>query len=167
MRQTLFSKSKCVSFVKTFLESSQEFEERKRAMLVRNLRDVPRIPVKAFHVEGKTLAVSGTSVRWMVHNGYGGPEYKHNFAFRHFTMEPGGKIPFHAHEYVEAVFVLEGELIFKSQTETVKVGSGDVVYTYAREGHSLENPSDTQTATFTCTIDCPGDGSNCLEPKRS
>ncbi len=136
-------------------------------MLVRNVKDVPKIAVKEFRVGDRVLPVSGTSVRWMVHNGYGGPEYKHGFALRHFTMEPGGKIPFHAHEYVEAIFVLEGELIFKSERETVKVGSGDVVYTYAQEGHSLENPSDTQTVTFTCTIDCPGDGSNCLEPRGS
>jgi quercetin dioxygenase-like cupin family protein len=134
-------------------------------MLVRNLKDVPRIPIKELRLAGETLPVTGTSIRWMVHNKYGGPEYKHHFALRHFTIEPGGKIPFHRHEYAEAVFVLEGELIFQSEGETVTVGPGDVIYTYAQEGHSLENPSKSQTATFTCTIDCPGDGSNCFEPK--
>jgi len=136
-------------------------------MLVRNFKDVSKHTVKEMHLEGKTFPVAGTSVRWMVHNEYGGPEYRHNFALRHFTMEPGGKIPFHAHEYVEAVFVLTGELVFTSETETVRVGPGDLVYTHAQEGHSLENPSETETVTFTCTIDCPGDGSYCFEPKGS
>jgi len=134
-------------------------------MLVRNVKEVPEISLKTVLHEGKPLDITGTSIRWLVHNRYGGPEYRHNFALRHFTMKPGGKIPFHAHEYVEAVFVLEGSLIFKSETEAARVGPGDVIYTYTGEGHSLENPSKTETAVFTCTIDCPGDGSNCLEPE--
>jgi quercetin dioxygenase-like cupin family protein len=148
------------------LEALKISFEGRGAMLVRNVKDVPRIPVKEFQSQGKTLPVSGTSVRWMVHNEYGGPEYKHHFALRHFTMEPRGKIPFHTHEYVEAVFVLKGELFFTSETESLQVGPGDVVYTYSGEGHGLENPSGTEEATFTCTIDCPGDGRGCFEPKQ-
>lgn len=62
-------------------------------MIVRNIKDVEAIKVKEVQYQGKSHEVKGTSVRWMVHSALGGLEYKHSYAIRYFTMNPGGSFP--------------------------------------------------------------------------
>lgn len=133
-------------------------------MIVRNIEDVGAIRIKELQYQGKSREVKGTSVRWMVHSDLGGEEYKHNFALRYFTVDPGGSIPMHSHDYVQAGFILSGELIVTTGKEERKVGPGDVVYIYSHEPHEFRNPSQTEGATFTCIIDCPGGRATCLPP---
>jgi len=128
-------------------------------MIVRNIKDVEAIRLKE--------PFKGVSVRWMVHSDLGGEEYKHNYALRYFTIEPGGSVPTHSHDYVQAAFVLSGEMIVTTDKEERKVGPGDVVYIPSYEPHEFKNASQTQEATFTCTIDCPGGKATCLPPTSS
>jgi len=76
-------------------------------MIVRNIMDVEAIEVKEVQYQGKPHEVKGTSLRWMGHSALGGPEYKHNYAIRYFTIDPGGIIPTHSHDYVQAAFLLK------------------------------------------------------------
>jgi len=136
-------------------------------MIVRNIKDVEAIRAKEVQYQGKAYEVKGTSLRWMVHSELGGPEYKHNYAIRYFTMEPGGFVPMHSHDYVQAAFVLSGALLVTTDKEERKVGPGDVVYIPSYESHEFKNASQTEEATFTCTIDCPRGKANCSPPSES
>lgn len=123
--------------------------------------------VEEFDIE-KVTGIEGVklSVKWMISSEVGGDEYGHQFALRYFTMQPGGVYPLHRHHYVEAVFLISGELEFAAEDGGwQKVGPGDVVYTSRWENHQLRNPG-RQPAIFTCTIDCDKQGEPCLPPRR-
>lgn len=126
-------------------------------MIVRNIKDVEVVKVTEVQYQGELHEVKGTSLKWMVHSALGGPEYKHNYAIRYFTIEPGGIVPMHSHDYVQAAFLLSGKLIITTDKEERKAESGDVVYIASYEPHEFENVSQTEKAIFTCTIDCPRD----------
>ncbi len=135
-------------------------------MMVRDVREVQGIQVREIYSRGERLKIEGVTVRWLVHKDLGGEDFRHNFALRHFTFEPGARIPLHEHEYVEGVFVISGKLVFfDAEGKEKEVGPGQLVYTYTFEPHGLYNPSTEEPATFTCTIDCPGDKACCAEPK--
>jgi len=121
-------------------------------MIVRNLNEVPEIEVKEVTRHGKKVPVTGCKIRWVVDSETGDEKYNHNFSFRYFVLEPGGEIPMHEHAYEEAVFMLEGSLLFSTEEETVEVGPGDSVYTYTFEPHALKNHT-SAPAIFTCSID--------------
>lgn len=121
---------------------------------------------KADNVEAKDVGdVLGTSkmgvkIQWLIHNGVGDSSYKHNFALRRFTFEPGKSYPLHHHKYVEGVYILSGKGYFATEKERVEVGPGDVVYTASEEPHGLGAIGD-KPLMFICCIDCVDGGENC------
>lgn len=121
---------------------------------------------KADDVEAKDVGdVLGTSkmgikIQWLIHNGIGNSSYKHNFALRRFTFEPGKSYPLHHHKYVEGVYVLSGKGYFATEKERIEVGPGDVVYTASEESHSLGAIGD-EPLMIICCIDCIDGGRNC------
>ena len=127
-------------------------------MIVRNIKDVEAI---------RFGDVKGLSVRWLVHSDLGGEEYKHNYAIRYFTMEPGVVGPMHSHDYVQTPFSLSGEVIITTDKEEKKLGPGDLAYIPSYQPHRFTNASQTEEATFTCTIDCPGGKATCSPPSSS
>lgn len=118
-------------------------------MIVRNLKDVETINVKQVEYQGKTHEVKKGSIKWLVHSGLGGPEYKHNYSIRYFTMGPGGIVPMHSHDYVQSAFILSGEMLITTDLEEVKVGKGDVVYIPSYQPHEFKNTSETEEVNFT------------------
>ena len=133
-------------------------------MLVKNLEDVEAVKVQKVQYQGKPYEVKGTFVRWMIHSGMGGPEYKHNFAIRYFTIEPGGEVPMHSHDYVQAGFIISGKVMVSTDKEKREVGPGDFIYLASYEPHEFKNVSQTEEAKFTCTIDCPRGEAGCSSP---
>jgi len=96
---------------------------------------------KADEVEGKDVGdILGTSkmgirIQWLIHNSVGDSSYKHRFALRRFTIEPGKSYPLHHHTYVEGVYILSGKGYFENEKERIEVFPGDVVYTASEEPH--------------------------------
>ena len=121
---------------------------------------------KADNVESKDIGdVLGTSkmgvkIQWLIHNGVGDSSYKHNFALRRFTFEPGKSYPLHHHKYVEGVYILSGKGYFATEKERVEVGPGDVVYTASEEPHGL-GAIGNKPLMLICCIDCIDGGENC------
>lgn len=132
-------------------------------MIIRKVNEIESIPVTQLEYKGKKVEMDGVKVKWLVHKAIGDETYLHNFAVRYFEIEPGSVIPTHEHKYVEAVYILQGELLFKSGDEEIIANPNEVVYVPSFEKHSLENIGDMK-ASLICCIDCHGDKANCLPP---
>lgn len=121
---------------------------------------------KADEIESKDVgSILGTSkmgirIQWLIHNGVGDDSYKHNFALRRFTFEPGKSYPLHHHKYVEGVYILSGKGYFATEKERVEIEPGDIVYTASEELHSLGAIGD-EPMMLLCCIDCIDGGENC------
>lgn len=121
---------------------------------------------KADEVEAKdigdVLGISkmGIQIQWLIHNSVGDDSYKHNFALRRFTFEPGKSYPLHHHGYVEGVYILSGKGYFETEEERIAVVPGDVVYTASDEPHGLGATGD-EPLILICCIDCLDGGDNC------
>ena len=135
-------------------------------MIVRSFDEVKEIPVSQLEYKGESIDVDGVTIRWLTHNAIGDESYLHNFAVRYFTMAPGSEIPIHGHKYVEAVFILKGDILFTSGGEEKTVKPYDTIYVPSFEEHALVNIGDTEAA-FICCIDCHGDKANCLPGKKT
>ncbi len=130
-------------------------------MIIREPQDVEELDIE------KVIGVKGaqTKVRWLISSEVGGEEYGHQFAMRHFVMQPGGYYPVHSHHYVEGVFMVSGELEFAGDDGVWHViQPGSVVYTYRGEDHELRNRG-TEPAAFLCCIDCDPNGEGCVPPR--
>jgi quercetin dioxygenase-like cupin family protein len=118
-------------------------------MLIRNIDETPRTPVRMEGVHGASMAV-------MVGREHGAP----NFALRQFRIEPGGHTPRHSHDYEHEVFVVEGagEVLLEGEFRAIR--AGDVVYVPADEEHQFRAGSD-EALRFLCLVPVHR---NCGEP---
>lgn len=109
-------------------------------MLIRNIDQTSRSPVKMEGVKGATMAV-------MVGREDGAP----NFALRQFEIEPGGNTPRHAHDYEHEVYVVsgEGEVLLEGQYRPVR--GGDVIYVPADQEHQFR-ASAQEALRFLCIV---------------
>ncbi len=138
-------------------------------MICMNYLDVAPITVRETVYQGKIYAVKGATIRWLTHKNLGGDEYLHNHSLRHFTLEPKGESPIHAHKYTQIMYMLSGKAIASVQTNDgclreKELGPGDFVYFYSFEPHGLRNPSDVEPAVLLCCIDCIDGKENCSPP---
>jgi len=75
-----------------------------------------------------------------------------NFITRHFTLEPGGRIPCHRHDDIEhEQVVLEGTMVLGLDSREVEVGPGDGVFIPAGVDHWYENRN-TVPVRFLCVV---------------
>ena len=75
-----------------------------------------------------------------------------NFRMRLFEVGPGGKTPYHQHNWEHEVFVLEGEG-FSVDAEKKKhaIGPGSVVFVPPNEFHNFTNPGE-KPLRFLCLV---------------
>ena len=106
------------------------------------------------------LADVGMTIRWLIHKGVGDARYRHTFAVRHHTVEPGKPMRLHSHKHVEAVYVLSGRTRFETGTDSAELEPGDTIYIHEDEPHRGMALGD-EPATFLCVIDCIDGGENC------
>ena len=65
-------------------------------------------------------------------------------------IEPFGEIPPHKHRFTDEVFyIIKGELIFKTEKESIQLGPGDLIFVDKEESHSFINKSQ-QEARLIC-----------------
>jgi quercetin dioxygenase-like cupin family protein len=111
-------------------------------------------------VDARPMAMdgaSGVTMRLLIGREHGAP----NFAMRHFTVEPGGHTPEHAHNYEHEVLILAGKAIVRGGETLREAHAGDVLLIPANELHQFRNPGH-EPLVFICLVpvrlDC-GDGS--------
>lgn len=109
-------------------------------MLIRNIDQSQRTPVKMDGVKGAHMAV-------MVGREDGAP----NFALRQFEIEPGGNTPRHSHDYEHEVYVIggRGEVLLDGEYRPVR--GGDVIYVPADEEHQFRASPD-EALRFLCIV---------------
>lgn len=74
-----------------------------------------------------------------------GPEemYENGRVFAHTTVYPGSGLGYHVHEKEsETYYILSGNGLFNDNGTVVTVSAGDVTFTGAGEGHSIEAVGD-------------------------
>ncbi len=76
-----------------------------------------------------------------------------HFAFRVFTLEPGGNTPYHEHafEHVNYVIAGEGALVDAEGNET-PLKAGDFALVLPDERHQYRNASDTSEFIMICAV---------------
>lgn len=117
-------------------------------MLIRRSEEMAATPVA---MEG----VKGVSMRLMVGRADGAP----TFSMRHFTVEPGGHTPHHAHNYEHEVYVVAGHGVAECAGETRDVRAGDVLFVPPNAVHQFRAAAD-EPLQFLCFVpvsfDCGG-----------
>ncbi len=120
---------------------------------------------RADEMDGRAMEMEGVkdvSMRMMVGRGDGAP----NFAMRHFTVEPGGHTPRHAHNYEHEVYVLAGAGRAEHEGDMHEIRSGDVLFIEPNTVHQFVNTG-SEPLSFICMVpvafDC-GDGRTAPTP---
>jgi len=119
-----------------------------------HIKDVEARPIKTFPYKGKTYPVVGTTVKWLSQVGEPAlPEY----GLRFFTIEPGGYLSVHQHEYAQTEIIVSGKLVAAHYDnndkllEEKEIGVGEYFYVAPMEVHSMKNTG-KEPATFFCCI---------------
>jgi quercetin dioxygenase-like cupin family protein len=75
-----------------------------------------------------------------------------NFITRHFTLEPGGRIPCHRHDTIEhEQVVLDGRMVIGLDQREFEVGPGDSIFIPAGVSHWYEN-RESGPVRFLCMV---------------
>jgi quercetin dioxygenase-like cupin family protein len=75
------------------------------------------------------------------------------FAFRVFTIEPGGHTPFHQHDFEHLNYIIEGTgaLVNENEKEQL-INKGDFAIVLPHEKHRYVNKSDNQPFMMICAV---------------
>lgn len=110
-------------------------------MKIKKLNEInPEIP--------QMQGTKDTTIQWLIAKSDGANHY----AMRLFTIEPGGKIPLHAHHDMEhEIFIVEGEAVLNTGEVDIPVKKGDVLLIQPNDKHGFTNIS-TTPFKFICVI---------------
>jgi len=100
----------------------------------------------------KMAGAAGVWMRMLI----GPQDHAPNFHMRHFSIEPGGNTPYHAHDYEHEVLILHGVGIVKSEQGDRPFKKDDVIFVPANERHQFINTGDLP-CEFVCLIPAPQD----------
>ncbi len=102
-------------------------------------------------VEMKGDGVVGVTKRIMI-----GPDDGYDGFFRVFIVQPGGKSPYHAHEWFHANYVLEGrgKVVIDGVEHPVEAGAS--AYIEGGKQHNFVNTG-TEPLKFICLVPRSGD----------
>jgi len=75
------------------------------------------------------------------------------YAYRVFTVEPGGYTPYHAHDYEHMNYIIEGEgVIVKEDGTELAVKGGDFAMVMPNEKHQYRNMSNEKPMVMICGV---------------
>lgn len=122
--------------------------------------EVKEEPVERALYKGKIHPVTGTTIRWLSKEGSdeeGNPTY----GLRYFTIQPGGEIPIHNHEYAQTMYILSGkfecyayDFLTDEIMESKVCDAGMSVFAPSYEPHGMKNIGE-EPGTFLCCIGTP------------
>lgn len=112
--------------------------------MVRHERDVKTVEMKGDGVVGVTKQIVI------------GPEDGYDGFFRVFTVQPGGKSPYHSHPWFHANYILEGEGAIMMDGAETPVKAGSVAYIPGGAKHNFINKG-SAPLKFICLVPKEGD----------
>ncbi len=75
------------------------------------------------------------------------------YAFRVFTVEPGGYTPYHQHPYEHMNFIIEGEgVLVNASGEEQPIKAGDFALVLPDEKHQYRNTSPDKPFVLVCGV---------------
>ena len=89
-----------------------------------------------------------TKIQWLVTKENAGAS---NFTMRRFSIEEGGEIPPHSHNWEHEIYVLKGRGILGWPGEERKIEADMVIYVPPNISHWYKNTGD-EDLTFICII---------------
>ncbi len=75
-----------------------------------------------------------------------------SFAFRVFTIEPGGNTPFHQHHYEHLNYVIQGSGKLKTASGEYTVTRGDFMLVQPNETHQYVNTDTSTSLVIICGV---------------
>jgi quercetin dioxygenase-like cupin family protein len=111
-------------------------------MKITNLDTTPKIRMNMEGAENvqKQIPISGQD---------GSPSY----AFRVFTIEPGGHTPYHTHAFEHLNYIIEGAgVVVMATGEEKPVKQGDFVLVLPGEKHQYKNTSASSPFVMICAV---------------
>jgi quercetin dioxygenase-like cupin family protein len=105
--------------------------------------DAARIPARSVTTEG----AEHVTIRWLISKNDGAPR----FQMRLFEVAPGGKTPYHSHDWEHEVYILEGEGKIMLKDEEKSLSKGSFVFVPPEIEHSFVNTGKRDFA-FLCMI---------------
>lgn len=110
-------------------------------MLIRKLADVPSAPT---HMDG----ARDVTKQLVVGTADGAP----NFAFRVFTIAPGGHSPHHTHDVEHVNYIISGQgALVDAEGRLNPLGPGDFAFVAPRDVHQFRNTG-TEPFVFICAV---------------
>jgi len=106
---------------------------------VKSVKDVPAQTVDPPAV--------GVTIRVLISPDDGAP----NYVMRLFTVEPGGRTPFHTHSWEHEVYVLEGRGVVVGENAETPIEADQVVFVPGGEKHCFRNTGESPLR-FLCII---------------
>ncbi|PKL24730.1 MAG: cupin [Spirochaetae bacterium HGW-Spirochaetae-3] len=112
--------------------------------MVRHENDVQSVAMVGEGIEGVTKRI-------LI-----GPKDGYDGFFRVFTVRPGGKSPYHAHEWFHANYILEGQgkIVIDGVEQPIEAGS--VAYIDGGKKHNFVNTG-SSPLRFICLVPQSGD----------
>ena len=110
-------------------------------MIIKNIQDVPAVPVNMEGAENVQVRVI-----------YGPKDKAPTFAMRVFELAPGGHTPYHQHNFEHEVLVLDGQIAAVTPDGPKPLKPRDTLLIPANETHQFKNLSDTNPAGFMCLV---------------
>jgi quercetin dioxygenase-like cupin family protein len=110
-------------------------------MLIRKLADVPSAPT---HMDG----ARDVTKQLVVGSADGAP----NFAFRVFTIAPGGHSPHHTHDVEHVNYIISGQgALVDAEGRLNPLGAGDFAFVAPHDVHQFRNTG-TEPFMFICAV---------------
>ncbi|HPE88806.1 MAG TPA: cupin domain-containing protein [Spirochaetia bacterium] len=106
--------------------------------------------------DAQAVAMSGEGVIGVTKRILIGPEDGYDGFLRVFTVEPGGKSPYHAHAWFHANYILEGKGTIVIDGVEKPIRAGSVAYIEGGKKHNFVNDG-TEPLKFICLVPQAGD----------
>ena len=75
------------------------------------------------------------------------------YAYRVFTVEPGGHTPYHQHSYEHMNYIIEGEgALIDEAGKQIKLTKGDFALVMPNEKHQYRNTSPEKSFVMICGV---------------
>lgn len=105
--------------------------------------------VKADSVKAEELRDIGVKakIQWLISRETGAP----NFSMRRFTVEKGGEIKEHSHDWEHEIYILQGEATVKVGNDTFTASKDTAIYIPPNVPHSYKNTGD-EALIFICVV---------------
>ncbi len=75
-----------------------------------------------------------------------------NFAFRVFTIEPGGHTPLHKHPFEHMNYIIEGQGVLVGEGKSNPLKQGDFALVMPDEVHQFRNTASSGNLVLICAV---------------